>query len=244
MHGHSHDHLESDSLRPPSARVDEREDATTFRAAAEGRTDVLGTGGMARLQRAVGNGAVQRMVEEEKSPVLGVISAGGEPLSEPVRADMEQRLGHDFGDVRVHTDAGAHESAKAVNAHAYTTGNNIVFQRGQYDPDSGAGQKLLAHELTHVVQQRSGPVEGTPTGGGVRVSDPSDRFERDAAANAERVMSQPAPAVAGASPVQGAFVQRQEEEEEVQGSFVQRQEEEEEVQGSFVQRQDEEEEEQ
>ena len=78
---------------------------------------------------------------------------------------MESRLGHDFGDVRVHTDGGAHDSAKAVNAHAYTVGPNIVFQRDKYDSPSTDGRTMLAHELTHVVQQRSGPVDGTPTGG-------------------------------------------------------------------------------
>jgi hypothetical protein len=87
---------------------------------------------------------------------------------------------------------------------------------------------MLAHELTHVVQQRSGPVEGTPTGGGIQVSDPSDRFEREAVSNAERAISAPAPVAV--SPM-GPAVQRQADEEEqpeeaaVQGAFVQRAEE-------------------
>jgi hypothetical protein len=133
-----------------------------------------------------------------------------------------------------------------VNAHAYTVGSNIVFQRDRYDPGSDTGRTMLAHELTHVVQQRSGPVDGTPTAGGIKVSDPSDRFEREAAANAERVMSAPAPVApsgpasvaAAAAPVQrdvasdAPLVQRaeasakdeEEEEPTAQGSFVQRQE--------------------
>ena len=78
---------------------------------------------------------------------------------------------------------------KSVNAHAYTVGSNVVFQRDKYDPSSAEGKTMLAHELTHVVQQRSGPVDGTSAGGGIKVSDPSDRFEREAAANADRVMS-------------------------------------------------------
>ncbi len=90
-------------------------------------------------------------------------------------------MGHDFSDVRVHTGDAADASARSVSAHAYTVGSNIVFQRGTYDPGSSQGQTLLAHELTHVVQQRSGPVDGTPAAGGVSVSDPSDRFEREAA---------------------------------------------------------------
>ena len=165
------------------------------------------------------------LVEEEQSPVHDVIRSGGEPLDPGVRGDMEQRLGHDFGDVRVHDDGAAAASAQAVNAHAYTVGSNIVFQRDRYDPGSQEGKTTLAHELTHVVQQRSGPVDGTAAPGGIKVSDPSDRFEREAAANAERVMAGPTVAPATVSP-SGPAVQRHEaghEEEAVQGLFVQRQ---------------------
>jgi hypothetical protein len=151
---------------------------------------------------------------------------------------MESRLGHDFSDVRVHDDSAASSSAKAVNAHAYTVGSNVVFQRDRYDPGSHEGKVTLAHELTHVVQQRSGPVEGTSAPGGIKVSDPSDRFEREAASHAEHVMSAPAPVQTSAVSSSGPALQRAEEEEELQGSFVQRAEEEEELQGSFVQRED------
>ena len=115
---------------------------------------------------------------------------------------MEGRFGQDFGDVRVHNDGAAHESAKSVNAQAYTVGSNIVFQRDKYDPASDAGKHMIAHELTHVVQQRNGPVDGTDAGGGVKVSDPSDRFERDAVANADRVMSAPTAAPAPSHDIQ------------------------------------------
>jgi hypothetical protein len=233
MHSHDHEHADVESLRPKSARIDERPDAMLWQAAAAGRTDVLGQQDLLRLQRAVGNAGVRGIAEEERSPVLDVVSSGGgRPLDEPVRTDMESRLGADFGDVRVHTGDGAHASAASVNAHAYTVGSNIVFQRDKYDPSSDAGKTMLAHELTHVVQQRSGPVDGTPTAGGVQLSDPSDRFEREAAANAERVMSWPAqaPAVQSAAiagpgaAVQREVVQREAagDEEEVQGAFIQR----------------------
>jgi hypothetical protein len=66
---------------------------------------------------------------------------------------MEARFGHDFGQVRVHTDAKAAESARAVNALAFTVGRNVVFGTGQYAPKTSAGQRLIAHELTHVGQQ-------------------------------------------------------------------------------------------
>jgi hypothetical protein len=234
MLSHDHDQTDVDSLRTKPARSETAESAVLFRAAAAGRTDVVGSRGILALQRAVGNNGVRGLAEEERSPVLDVVSSGGgQPLEEPVRADMEGRLGHSFSDVRVHTGDSAHDSATSVNAHAYTVGSNIVFQRDKYDPGSDAGRTMLAHELTHVVQQRSGPVDGTATGSGVRVSDPSDRFEREAAANAERAMSVPTVPVtaqrlpAGAAVVQrlaeDAPVQREDEEEEketAQGSFI------------------------
>ncbi|MCP4307278.1 MAG: DUF4157 domain-containing protein, partial [bacterium] len=66
---------------------------------------------------------------------------------------MESRLGQDFGQVRVHTNGQAAQSAVAVQARAYTVGQDIVFGAGQYAPDARDGRKLLAHELTHVIQQ-------------------------------------------------------------------------------------------
>ena len=213
MHAHDMDSIDVEVGRRGAEAT--REPGAAMPGLAERRPDVLSSAAMLRLQREAGNGAVSELVEEQRSPVHDVISSGGSSLEPAVRTDMESRLGHDFGDVRVHTDAPAHASAASVGAHAYTTGNHVVFQRDAYDPSSNAGRTTLAHELTHVVQQRSGPVAGTPAGGGVSVSDPGDRFERAAAENATRVMSEPAP------------VQRQEEPEEdesVQGTFVQREE--------------------
>ena len=243
MHRHDHDESGVDGLPTRTARTDTADPAMLYRAAAAGRTDVVGARGLLALQRAVGNSGVRGLADEERSPVLDVVSSGGgQPLEEPVRADMEGRLGHSFADVRVHTGDAAHHSAASVNAHAYTVGSNIVFQRDQYDPGSDGGRTMLAHELTHVVQQRSGPVDGTATGTGVRVSDPSDRFEREAAASAERAMSVPAvPATAQRFAAGTGIVQRDAEEDTAQGSFIagatlQRKEDEEEetAQGSFV----------
>src|ERR1700741_4574729 len=141
------------------------------------RPEVLGAEGLLRLQRDAGNAGASTLFEDE-SPVTSLLAGGGgQALDEPVRADMEARLGHSFGAVRVHTGTEADRSARSVQAHAYTVGSDVVFRDGQYDPSSTSGRTLLAHELTHVVQQRSGPVDGTPAAGGVRVSDPSDRFE-------------------------------------------------------------------
>lgn len=79
----------------------------------------------------------------------------GDPLSEDTRAFAESRLGHDFGDVRVHTDADASDLATSLQADAFTTGSDIYFRSGRHDPHSRDGRHLLTHELTHVVQQRS-----------------------------------------------------------------------------------------
>jgi hypothetical protein len=80
-------------------------------------------------------------------------SGGGQALDGDTRAFMEQRFGHDFGNVRVHTDGGAAESAGALGALAYTVGDHIVFGAGHYAPQTTHGRRLLAHELTHTVQQ-------------------------------------------------------------------------------------------
>jgi Domain of unknown function (DUF4157) len=85
--------------------------------------------------------------------VHDVLRSQGRPLDAHSRALFEPRIGHDFSGVRVHTDARAAESARAVQAKAYTVGRNIVFAAGQYSPGSSAGRSLLAHELTHVTQQ-------------------------------------------------------------------------------------------
>ena len=200
----------------------------------------LGPADVLRLQRLAGNSGVSSLLAEREedgqpSPVREVVGTGGDALDDATRDDMEARLGHDFGDVRVHTDTRATESARSVNAHAYTVGNDVVFQRDRYTPGSDEGRRMLAHELTHVIQQRSGPVDGTPAPGGIRVSDPADRFEQEAASRAEQVVSGPAPlAASGQAP---AAVQRQAapeeeaaEEEPVQGAWVQRAEEPEEEQ--------------
>lgn len=82
-----------------------------------------------------------------------VLHSSGQPLDAATRSVMEPRFGHDFSSVRVHTDAKAAASAQAVNALAYTVGRDVVFGEGQYAAQSNAGRKLIAHELTHVIQQ-------------------------------------------------------------------------------------------
>jgi Domain of unknown function (DUF4157) len=95
----------------------------------------------------------------EAPPIVQeVLQSAGQPLDGKTRSFMEARFGHDFSRVRVHTDARASESARAVNALAYTVGDRIAFRTGHYAPQSSDGRKLLAHELAHVAQQsRGGP---------------------------------------------------------------------------------------
>ena len=159
------------------------------------------TASLLHLQRTVGNAGVVQMlaedreapVEDEPSPVHDVIGkGGGTPLDESTRSTMESSFGQDFSDVRVHTDEQASKSAAAVGANAYTVGSDIVFRGGHFDSSSPTGQRTIAHELSHVVQQRSGPVDGTDAPGGIKLSSPDDRFERAAEATADQVVSRSA----------------------------------------------------
>ncbi|MBS1912605.1 MAG: DUF4157 domain-containing protein [Bacteroidetes bacterium] len=92
---------------------------------------------------------------------IDAMNGGGQPLAGPVRSSMEGHFGQDFGGVRIHTDNGAAQAAKELNARAFTIGNNIAFASGSYAPDTSTGRHLLAHELTHVVQQ-TGSVRLSP----------------------------------------------------------------------------------
>jgi outer membrane protein OmpA-like peptidoglycan-associated protein len=124
-----------------------------------------------------------------------VLGSPGRPLDPATRAFMEPRFGHDFSQVRVHTDGRAAESARAVAARAYTVGSAIVFAAGQYAPASGSGRRLLAHELAHTIQQSPGRAAG---GGNeeLPVNEPGDAFEAEADAVAARVLDGgPPPAV-------------------------------------------------
>ncbi len=89
--------------------------------------------------------------------VHDVLTAPGQPLDRATRAYFEPRFGYDFGKVRIHADAAASDSARSVDALAYTVGSDIVFRTGRFDPQSAAGRRLLAHELTHVIQQNGRP---------------------------------------------------------------------------------------
>jgi hypothetical protein len=137
-------------------------------------------------------------VREVPAVVHDVLHEPGQPLDRATRSVMESRFAHDFSGVRVHTDAVAARSADAVDAEAYTVGADIAFGAGRYAPSSEAGRRLLAHELTHVVQQSGGAPEGPLT-----VAPAAGHLERDAEASSVSAHA----AVAGAAG--RAMVQRE-----------------------------------
>ena len=121
----------------------------------------------------------------EVPPIVDeVLGSPGRALDVSTRAFMEPRFGQDFSRVRVHTDAKASESAEAVNALAYTVGHEIVFGKGRLEPNTPAGRYLLAHELTHTVQQ-GGNSNAVPAAFGI--GNRHDPAEAEADAVAERV---------------------------------------------------------
>jgi Domain of unknown function (DUF4157) len=129
-------------------------------------------------------------VESENSfggpPIVHeVLRSSGQPLDTKTQSFMEARFGHDFSRVRVHTDSQAEESASAVSAHAYTVGEDIAFARDQYAPQTIEGKRLLAHELTHVVQQTGNVMSS----GDLHLSSPEDPAEQAADRIANVVMT-------------------------------------------------------
>lgn len=160
-----------------------------------------------QMQHTHGNRAVQRFAKgsattqaapEDLASRIQSRSGGGSSLDASVQRRLENGLGTDLSGVRVHTDNEADHLARQVDATAFTTGQDIFFRKGAYEPSSGSGLGLLAHEVTHTVQQAQGPVAGTPTAGGVSVSDPSDSYEQEAEQVAGNITSPAAVPASGA----------------------------------------------
>jgi Domain of unknown function (DUF4157) len=185
-----------------------------------------------RMQNLHGNLAVQRFVHEQTSAQtpsatddglarrIDAASGSGASLEPRVQRRLENGLGADLSAVKVHTDQEADSLASEVSAVAFTTGTDIFFRSGAYSPATADGMQLLAHEATHVVQQSSGAVAGSPAPGGVHVSNPDDSFEQEASVVAARIgarsdeaAAEPAwstSAAAGSGPVaQRVAVQRE-----------------------------------
>lgn len=161
---------------------------------------------MQSAQKTHGNNAVQRFLSAQRS-AAGVAEAGigteddeiarrieskaggGNGLDPATLGQLEGGLGVDLSGVRVHTDTEADHLARSMQSIAFTSGSDIFFREGSFNPGTSEGLKLLAHEATHTVQQAAGPVDGTPSAGGVSISDPGDQFEQAAEQAAEAVMA-------------------------------------------------------
>lgn len=136
--------------------------------------------------------------------VHNVLRSPGQPLDRATRAFMEPRFGHDFSHVRIHSDATAADSAKAISALAYTAGSHVIFGQAQFAPTTAAGRSLLAHELTHVVQQQNGATDLPARSIGPK----DDEHERDAAAAATQIGSSGAKIKASPAKADSAIIQR------------------------------------
>jgi hypothetical protein len=156
------------------------------------------------LQQQVGNQAVQRLLaqrsgdgsfdlDNETADRINRERSSGQSLDSSVQAKMSEATGQDFSGVKVHTGPESHALNESISAKAFTTGQDIFFREGAYDPGSSGGQELLAHELTHVVQQSSGRVGSG--GGGMTVNAPGDTYEQEADSVAKAVTSTDPPAV-------------------------------------------------
>jgi len=173
--------------------------------------------GLASLQQLIGNRAVQRLLaqrsgdgpfelDDDTADHINRERGGGQPLDTALQKQAGAAVDHDLSGVRVHTSPEAHDLSRQLGAKAFTTGQDVFFREGAYDPHSSGGQELVAHELSHVVQQSSGAVGGA---GKMTVNPPGDVFEHEADAIAQTIAGEGA----------GAEVQRQvvpEEEEEIQ----------------------------
>ncbi|THE64835.1 DUF4157 domain-containing protein [Salinadaptatus halalkaliphilus] len=134
--------------------------------------------------------------DEVPGQVLDVLSNGGQPLDGTVQRALEERMDADFSDVRIHTGGTAAKAAEAIDAKAFTCGNDIVFNSGEYEPESPEGQHLLAHELAHVTQQNGGaPISMMPQEGADLEIDPDPQLEREADQAAEQALSGEEPLV-------------------------------------------------
>ena len=136
-----------------------------------------------KLQRKLAHSEAQ--TSTAPAIVNSVLSSPGQPLGAETRAFMESSLGHDFSQVRIHGDQKAAESARAVNALAYTVGSDVVFRDSQYSPHTVEGRRILAHELTHVVQQRGHTMSSAH---GITLDD-TPQFEQEADRVADAAMN-------------------------------------------------------
>jgi hypothetical protein len=145
-----------------------------------------GVSGTARIQRVAGQSASETLTAP--ASVEQAVAGSGQPLDDTLRREMEQRFGCDFSRVRVHLGSAAEHSARDVNARAYTLGDRMVFDAGEFNPATGAGRRLLAHELTHVVQQSGAAANVVRRSNGFDEDEPTRQWPR------ARTVEEPIPA--------------------------------------------------
>ncbi|MCJ7625114.1 MAG: DUF4157 domain-containing protein [Anaerolineaceae bacterium] len=144
--------------------------------------------GLDALQQTVGNRAIQRLLaqrsddgpyelDDETANSINSERGRGENLNTSVQAEMQDSFGYDFSNVNVHSSSESGSLNEQLGSKAFTTGQDIFFNQGAFEPNSSSGKELLAHELTHVVQQGTGQVKG---GSGMTVNEPGDEFEIEA----------------------------------------------------------------
>jgi len=222
-------------------QIDEEEKKKLGQVASVQRSSEYPGRSLLQLQRQYGNRYVQRVVTlaratEGEGDVMPDVEraiessrGGGQSLDSGVQAQMGQALSADFSGVRVHTDAGADGLNRSLSAKAFTTGRDIYFRQGEYNPGSSTGRELLAHELTHVVQQNPDKVQTKSDDEGgctcatspapgpqmkLSVSQPGDQYEQEADRIANAVMHQEHQGSAGSPQAQSIHRQMPEEDKE------------------------------
>lgn len=226
-------------VRQPSSQEKKAPKKRTGRDDAHEQSGALDAGAVTRLQQTIGNAAVQRLLaqrrgaevqrnteelDEETAQAINRKRGGGRSLDENMAAKASNALGQNaaplMDDVRVHTDDEADRLSRELGARAFTTGNDIFFRDGEYNPASEHGQQLIAHELAHVVQQ-GGDSSTAPDQ--MKVNDPADQFEAQADAAADVVMNKSGDGVAQRQEIdeEEEMVQRQELAEEDEEEMLQ-----------------------
>jgi len=188
-----------DSAKAEQAQENARPEQATFSPASDVSSELnTRQNAVLNMQRTQGNAAVMRALAQRKGsygPEGGEIDdqttsqinsarGSGQALPTATAQRMGESMGADFSGVRVHTDSQSSELNNTLNARAFTTGSDVFFQKGEYNPGTSAGDKLLAHELTHVVQQ-----SGSSSSGPLTVGPASDSYESEADSVSDSVMS-------------------------------------------------------
>ena len=152
-------------------------------SSAQRLASAVGNQGFASLARQGAGILPDGRAHPDVESTIAQTRGGGQKLDDSSREAVGGPLDDSLDDVRVHTDERANALADSVSARAFTTGSDVYFAKGEYKPGSSEGQKLIAHELTHVVQQR-----GAPASGPLQVSQPGDALEHEAEAAADELV--------------------------------------------------------